>query len=447
MISQLKQAYATIFLGTRFFIGIALLVLFFTLAFVFPWMMMLSEILAAAFVLTFLVEFSFLFGNGTVQAKRQIREKLSNGDINPVDIHLESSFSIALTIELYDELPIEWQVRDFKHSLRLKKQGSESIPYTYRPTRRGAYEYGHVIVLASFGLQLLKRRFKTGLPQEIAVYPSYMTMAKYEYLAISNTLTSTGIKKIRRIGQQSEFEKIKEYVAGDDFRSINWRATARREKLMSNVYQDERSQQVYCLLDKGRVMNQPFEEMTLLDHAINASLVLSNIAIKKYDKAGIISFDEDQAQMLPASKKAGQMLQIQELLYRQETRFLESDYERLYLQLKKFVPQRSLLVLFTNFDTVSSMQRRLPYLRAMSKNHLLLVVFFENTETLNLIHKKAHNLQDVYRKMVAEKMRFEKEQIVSELRKNGIISLLTSPKDLTLNTINRYLELKARGLI
>lgn len=135
------------------------------------------------------------------------------------------------------------------------------------------------------------------------------------------------------------------------------------------------------------------------------------------------------------------------LLYRQETQFLESDYERLFLQIKKFVPQRSLLILFTNFDTVPSMKRRLPYFKAMAKNHLLLVVFFENTETLALIHKKAKNLHDEYRTTVAEKMRFKKEQIVAELRKNGIISLLTSPKDLTLNTINRYLKLKARGLI
>ena len=111
------------------------------------------------------------------------------------------------------------------------------------------------------------------------------------------------------------------------------------------------------------------------------------------------------------------------MLYRQETQFLESDYERLFLQIKKFVPQRSLLILFTNFDTVPSMKRRLPYFKAMAKNHLLLVVFFENTETLALIHKKAKNLHDEYRTTVAEKMRFKKEQIVAELRKNGIISL------------------------
>lgn len=447
MVDQIRQAYSSVYLSPRFFSGLALVILCFALAYFFPWVMNLAYGLTGIFVLIVLIEFSFLFGTGEVQAKRSLRDKLSNGDENPIELEIISKFTFAVNVEVFDELPAEWQIRDFHKHILLPARGSETIRFSYRPTRRGAYSFGQTILLVSLGFQLVQRRFKSGVAQEVAVYPSYLSMLKYEYLAISNQLTEMGIKKIRRIGQQSEFEKIKEYVSGDDFRTINWKATARRDKLMANLYQDERSQQVYCILDKGRVMNQPFEEMTLLDHAINASLVLANIAIKKYDKAGIITFDDHQAQMLPASRKAGHMTQVQELLYRQETQFLESDYERLFLQLKKFVPQRSLLILFTNFDTVSSMKRRLPYFKAMAKNHLLLVVFFENTETLSLIHKKAKNLHDVYRKTVAEKMRFEKEQIVAELRKNGIISLLTSPEDLTLNTINRYLELKARGLI
>ncbi len=447
MINPLKQAYSSLFLSPRFFIGIGVLVLLFTLSFILPWLFLVSKILFILFCMIVIAELVFLYTGKGIEANRTLATKFSNGDENPIRINLRSHFAFPCQLEVYDELPPEWQVRDFYRSLSLKAGESQTILYTYRPTRRGAYSFGYIQVLASMGAGLVQRRIRCGTPQEIVVYPSYLSMLKYEYLAISNTLIDSGIKKIRRIGQHSEFEKIKDYVPGDDFRTINWKATARRGKLMANLFQDERSQQVYCILDKGRVMNQPFENMTLLDHAINASLVLANIAIKKYDKAGLITFDEEQVQMLPASRKSGHMLQFQELLYRQSTRFLESDYERLYLKLKHQVTHRSLLILFTNFDTVSSMQRRLPYIKAMAKNHLVLVVFFENTETLELIHKKAKNTHDVYRKMVAEKVRFEKEQIVAELRKNGILSLLSSPADLTLNTINRYLELKARGMI
>lgn len=447
MISQLKQTLSSFYLSTRFFIGIAVLILLFTLSFVLPWLLFFSKVAFLLLCLATLVETVFLFAGKGIEGERHLSSKLSNGDDNPIRIHLKSHFAFPCRLEVYDELPPEWQIRDFRKVLNLQAGGSEEVHYVYRPTRRGAFHFGHVQVLVSLFFGLVQRKISCAAPEEVAVYPSYLSMLKYEYLAISNTLIDTGIKKIRRIGQHSEFEKIKEYVAGDDFRTINWKASARKAKLMANVFQDERSQQVYCVIDKGRVMNQPFENMTLLDHAINASLVLANIAIKKYDKAGLLTFDEAQVQMLPASRKSGHMLQFQELLYRQSTRFLESDYERLFFKLKNQITQRSLLILFTNFDTVSSMQRRLPYLKAMAKNHLLLVVFFENTETLNLIHKKAETVHHVYRKMVAEKVRFEKEQIVAELRKNGILSLLSSPADLTLNTINRYLELKARGMI
>ncbi len=447
MIGALKNSFSRFFLSPRFFLGLGVLVVLYTLAFVFPIILWGVHGLALLLIAAVCTEYIQLFSYGGIEGSRSLNPKLSNGDDNQIRIELRSNYPFDCPIEVYDELPIEWQVRNFNYQGFIREKSNHSIGYTHRPTTRGFFEFGAIQVLAQWKFGLIKRRFTLQSPSEVHVYPSYLSMLKYEYLAISNHLTMAGIKKIRRVGQHTEFEKIKEYVAGDDFRTINWKATARRDKLMANVYQDERSQQVYCLLDKGRVMNQPFADMTLLDHAINASLVLANIAIKKYDKAGIITFDEQQTQTLPASRKPGHMTQVQELLYRQDTRFLESDYERLYLQLKRFVPQRSLLILFTNFDTVSSMKRRLPYLKAMAKNHLLLVVFFENTETLELLHKKAKNLHDVYRKTVAEKMRFEKEQIVSELRKNGITSLLTSPEDLTINTINRYLELKARGLI
>lgn len=227
MIGQLKQAYSSVYLSKRFFIGLSVLVLCFALAYLFPWVMMLAYALSGLFVLIVLVEFSFLFGTGDVQATRVLREKLSNGDLNLIEIEIKSNFTFAVNVEVYDELPPEWQVRDFEKHLLLPAKSQQKIDYTYRPTRRGAFFFGQVILLTSFGFQLILRRFKSAQEQEIAVYPSYLSMLKYEYLAISNQLTDMGIKKIRRIGQQSEFEKIKEYVAGDDFRTINWKATAR----------------------------------------------------------------------------------------------------------------------------------------------------------------------------------------------------------------------------
>jgi uncharacterized protein (DUF58 family) len=266
-------------------------------------------------------------------------------------------------------------------------------------------------------------------------------------MAISNRLSEVGVKKVRRLGHSLEFEQIKEYVQGDDYRTLNWKATARRGALMVNNFTDEKSQQVYCIIDKGRVMKMPFEGLSLLDYAINATLVLSNVALTKQDKAGLITFSEQVGSFLPANKKATQMQAILEVLYNQKTRYLESDFEQLYSLLRRKVSQRSLVILFTNFESMSGMKRHLPYLRKIAQHHLLLTVFFDNTELKNVIDTPAKNVEQVYTKTIAEKFAFEKRMIAKELQQYGIQSILTTPQQLTINTINKYLELKARQLI
>lgn len=213
---------------------------------------------------------------------------------------------------------------------------------------------------------------------------------------------------------------------------------------MVNNYTDERSQQIYCLINKGRVMKMPFHGMTLLDHAINASLVLSNVALVKQDKAGLITFEKNLDTFLLADKKPTQMNMVLETLYKQRTDFLESDFEKLFSVIRNRVTNRSLLVLFTNFESLESLQREMNALKKIAKYHLLLVVFFENTEMKSLLEGKASSLEDIYIKAIAEKFAFEKRQMVKELHKNGIPSILTTPENLTINTINKYLELKTR---
>jgi uncharacterized protein (DUF58 family) len=266
-------------------------------------------------------------------------------------------------------------------------------------------------------------------------------------LAISNRLSEIGIKKIRRIGHSMEFEQIKEYVQGDDMRTLNWKATARRHQLMVNSYTEEKSQQVFCLLDKSRAMKLPFNGLSLMDYAINASLVLSNVALLKEDKAGLISFAEDISAFLPASRQATQMQRILEILYRQKTRYLEADYEKLYSLVRNRITQRSLLVLFTNFESLTSLHRQMGYLRRMARHHLLLVVFFENTELTERVRRPAEDLEEVYVQTIAARFAFEKKRIVRELQQHGILSIFTAPENLTVDTVNKYLELKARQSI
>jgi uncharacterized protein (DUF58 family) len=382
-----------------------------------------------------------------VFARRTHAERFSNGDDNPVRLDVENRYVFPISIKVVDEIPHQFQRRDVLFKDMINQGGKTVINYDLHPVKRGIYQFGTVNVFVSESIGLISRRYKFEQPADVPVYPSYIQMRKYQLMAISNRLSEVGVKKVRRLGHSMEFEQIKEYVQGDDYRTLNWKATARKGQLMVNNFTDEKSQQVYCVIDKGRVMKMPFEGLSLLDYAINASLVLSNVALTKQDKAGLVTFSERVGAFLLASKNATQMQSILDVLYGQKTRYLESDFEQLYIMLRRKVSQRSLVVLFTNFESLSGLRRQLPFLRKIAKHHLLLTVFFENTELKTLLETPAKTVEEVYTKTVAEKFAYEKRLIAKELQQHGILSILTPPEQLTVNTINKYLELKAKQAI
>lgn len=379
-------------------------------------------------------------------AERQCDSRFSNGDDNTVRLRLESSYPFPTKLRVTDEVPFIFQRRDVSFHVSMPLLGTKTIAYHLRPTQRGTYGFGHVRAIATSPLRLIGRRYRLAEPMDVSVYPSYLMLRRYELLAMSNRLTDMGIKRVRQVGHDSEFEQIREYVKGDDFRSLNWKATARRAALMTNVYQAERSQQVYCLIDKGRVMQQAFRQMTLLDYSINATLMLSYVATRKDDKAGLITFADRFGTMLPASKRTGQMQHMQEALYAEHTTFGESDYAALVQTLNERLTKRSLLILFTNFTGQASLARQLPYLRQLNKSHRLLVVFFEDSEMQEFVRTKASTTEDVYQHVIAEKMVHEQRHLVALLRQQGILALLTTPQQLSVDVVNKYLELKQRSM-
>lgn len=438
----------SLYLNSRMFFLAALIVITFALAYVYPIIFPLAQLILVISVVLLLYDIYLLYRqNSSVLATRQCAARFSNGDENEVEIVLENDYPIVIRVEVIDEIPFQFQRRDVLFRAELNAHETRIIRYALRPVKRGVYHFGVIRVFASTSVGLAGRRFDCDRPVEVKVYPSYLQIHKYELMAISNHLRELGIKKVRKIGHNIEFEHIKEYVKGDDFRTINWKATARKNNLMVNLYQDEKSQQVYSLIDKGRMMQLPFEGMTLLDYAINSSLIFSSIAIKKEDKAGIITFEKTFDGHLSADKKRGQMHLILDFLYNQSTTFAETDYSSMYVQVRHRIRRRSLFILYTNFESIHSLDRQLPYLKKLSRLHLLVVVFFENTELDTLIHSTPDSTLDVYNKLIAEQFAFEKIQIVKTLNQFGIQAILTKPQELSVKVINKYIELKARQLI
>lgn len=444
----IKKYIGGLYLAARFYLVVALCIFLFVVSFFVPNMYGAIKITLLVFVALVVVDYLFLFVlSKAPSAKRITADRFSNGDENKVEIKVQNNMLFTVDMEIIDELPLQFQKRDWQLTHRFSAQEQKYIFYKLRPVTRGEYQFGRIIIYVKSLLGLLKRRHNIEAAELVPVYPSYLQMRKYELLSQTTIQTEQGNKRMRKIGHSMEFEQIKEYVRGDDVRSVNWKATARKGSLMVNNYTDEKSQQVYCIIDKGRLMKMPFGGMTLLDYAINSTLVLANVCLQKQDRVGLMTFANKMGSLLAADRKPIQRENILQLLYNQETAFLESDFEMLYLQIRNRIKHRSLIVLYTNFESLSGLNRQLGYLRSIAKHHLLMVVFFENTELHTLSHLDAQNVEEIYIKTIAEKFEFEKRLIVKELKKHGILSILTPPEKLTINAVNKYLELKARQAI
>lgn len=433
-----------LFIAPRLYIVGGGFIILFVVSFFINILFPIALFLLLLFVLAIIVDYILVFSSRSPFVQRIVPDRMSNGDENKVSLKIRNRASLKLMMHIVDELPFQFQQRDFVIKRLFGPNQQKLVSYSLRPSNRGEYSFGKTVIYTSTFLHFLQRRHKLDTEQTAAVYPSFMQLRKYQLMARSTLINETGGKRIRKIGHSMEFEQIKDYVIGDDMRTINWKATARKSDLMINNFVDEKSQQVYCIIDKGRLMKMPFNGLTLLDYAINSTLVMANVCLQKQDRIGLITFADRMGEIVAADKKMVQREHIMEVLYRQQTAFLESDFEMLYTQVRHKIKQRSLIILYTNFESLNGLKRQINYLRSIAKHHLLLVVFFENTELTKLSQAEARSIEDIYVKTIADKFSYEKRLIVKELHKYGILSILSSPENLTVNSVNKYMEIKSR---
>ena len=435
-----------LFLLQRVYYGFGIVIVLFILSFVFPVLYQITwGVVGVGLILLFVDIVAVFWGKNKFTAQRYLPEKLSNGDENKVELQLRNDYPFRVSCEIIDEIPFQFQEREFSIHEHLQAKQEKKLHYTLTPKKRGEYHFGSLNIYISSPLQLIAKRYVFSQGQALPCYPSFIQMRKYDLIAFAKNKYAFGLKKLRKIGNTTEFEQIKEYVSGDDIRTINWKATAKQNALMVNQFLDENTETVYSIIDKGRLMQMPFDGMTLLDYAINSSLAISNVVLKKNDRIGLLSFSKKVENTVAASNKRTHLQQIITSLYNLQTNFSESDFGYLYSTVKQTITHRSLLLLYTNFESLSSLKRQLPYLRALAKSHVLVVIFFENTDLRALTEKQVKNTDDIIDKIIAEKFNFEKRLIVSELTKYGIQSILTTPQNLSIETINMYLKIKAKG--
>jgi len=438
-----------IYLQPAFYWSLGMVAALYVFSFFFPVLMWVARGALLLFLGFVVLDIYLLFHlkNG-VESLRITPERFSNGDENPIKINLKNHYPFKIKTEIIDEVPFQFQYRNFSIWKDLGPKETSLSEYPLTPKERGTYLFGKLNIYVKSPLGLISKRYISSEENSLPCYPSFIHLHQYELLALQNEFLLGGIKKIRKIGHTMEFEQIKNYVVGDDIRTINWKATGKHHRLMVNQYQEERAQRVYMIIDKGRTMKMPFDEMSLLDYSINATMALAHIILKKQDRAGMMTFSKKTENKVVADSKLGQMKRIAESLYNIQTNFYESDFNRLYTDIRNSINQRSLLLLFTNFETLDALKRQLKYLRAIAKNHLLVVIFFKNSEAAKMLEKTAtKSTQEVYDQIIAEKFEYEKKLIRQELQKYGIFSVYTLPENLNISVINKYLEIKARGLL
>ena len=444
----MNNLWRSIYLTRWFFLLCGVIVVLFAASFAVRELYFVAKVSAVSlFGLTLLDALLVFLYKEPLNFERHVNERLSLGDNNPVKLVVRNNGLQPVTFMLYEGFPDQMQEREKVFIGILAPEGEKEFHYDFLPKQRGEYFFGDAFFRISSMFNLVSRKYVVPSGMVTQVYPSVLQLKKFELLVFQQQKTSVGIKKVRRIGNNSEFEQIKAYVQGDEVKTINWKATSRKFDLMVNQYQEEKSQHIYCLIDKSRNMQIEFNEMSVLDYAINSTLVFSNIALKNGDKTGLITFSDKIGTKLPANRTGSQMRRILEELYNQKTHFKEPNYELLYQTIRRTISTRSLLVLFTNFQTEFAMRRALPMLRRINQKHLLVIVFFENTDLQEYAFKPFETMNDVYISAVAERVITLKSRMARELKQNGIQTILTTPENLSIDTINKYLELKARGAI
>jgi uncharacterized protein (DUF58 family) len=435
-------------LNNRFFFGFGVAIMITALGYVAPTIIWLSAISFFGLGLLLLVDLLFLFVVvKPVKYVKHYQEKLSLGDQNPIKISLTNVGKARIWVTVHEGFPIDMQARNTHYDASLNPFERLEITYDYIPKKRGVHAFTDTYIFTKSIFGLLARR--TIIPHQgpIHVYPSILQMKRFEQMLFQQNKLQTGIRRVRKIGMSREFEQIRNYVPGDEIKSINWKATSRKNELMVNQYQEEKSQNVYCIIDKGRIMQMESLSLSMLDYAINSTLVLSNICLHKSDKIGLFTFSDKLGTTLPASNKRNQLKKILDQLYAQKTTFQDSNFELLQQHISDKVRTRSLLLLFTNFENPFTLQRSLPYLLQLKKRNLLVVVLFRNEELEHFSGLKPDNQRYFYQGVLASKMIIEKEKMAKQLNAMGIQTILTKPEELSTAVINKYLSLKAKGLL
>lgn len=375
-------------------------------------------------------------------------ENLSIYEKTPISFRVYNKANYKLYMELKDEVP------DFHFKTEKKIMSGIVLPrekkdfsYEVIPTKRGSYTFKNLHIRYEGRLRLSMRIYKVDLSREYKVYPNLKNLRKYRMSVCNNRLFKQGQKTLKLLGRGTSFESLKEYVPGDDYRKINWKATARSNKPIVNQYEPEKNQHVYMFIDTGRPMSYTIRGYRKLDMVVNTSLVLSDIINQNGDKSALLIFNSTVSNMIMPGKGAGHRNKILETLYHIEASNDTSNYEDAFYYFKKKERHRSIIFIFTDFDTVEEAENMLRSISVISKNNLVIVMLIKNYNLEKLGDGKIRNSEELFNKGVALELMEERRKIINLLNRRGVLCVETEAEKLEYGAVNKYIQLKNRSYL
>ena len=377
--------------------------------------------------------------------ERDAPPSLPLGAWTPVRLRLSNPARRAGEVEVFDVPPVHSETEGLPWHIRIPGRGWVELEYRLRPTQRGDHELGKADLLLRQRGDLWRRRMSAGTPQPVRIVPNFQAVSRFAILALADQLGQMGIRVGRRRGEGLEFQELREYRDGDSLRRVDWKATARRQRLISRQYQEERNQQIVCLIDCGRRMHAKDGDLTHFDHVLNTVLLLAYVALRQGDSVGFLTFSGAERWLPPVQGNVG-LEAILRMVYDLETTQSPSDYLEAATRLMMRQKRRALVLLLSNLRDEDS-EELVPALRLLRTRHLVLLASLRETVLKETLEKPVEGLRDALRHGAVHRYLAAREQVLDKLHVGGILTLDTEPEMLPYQVVNRYLEVKGSGLL
>lgn len=406
-----------------------------------PGMAWLSGALVAALAVVAGVDLAT--SRRSIEAARRLESVLSLGAENPMKLELRCTGG-PVALELKDDLPLHFEAADPWPKVALKEGQWQPVEYRLRPMRRGQYVIGPLHGRYRSALGLWARRITWPLAEPARVYPNLLAARQWE-IAMRQGRHLEGLKRARLRGAGTEFESLREYQEGDEYRAVNWPATARRGTLVTNLYQVDRSQPIMLVIDTGRMMIPQVKGLAKLDHALNAGLLLATVAAERGDQIGLMLFGGDVKSFVPPRKGRGQVMAIVESLYDVAPEQVEPDYSRMISWLRARHKKRSLVVFFTDLIDPEINKGLISHLSALAAHHVVLLVCLSDPSLLALSQSRPTDSKEVYQKASALEVLAQRAETRARLQSRGVMVVDVPPEEFSAAVVSQYLLIKEQG--